>query len=151
MYVDLVRGPRTKPTTVALFNNPAVLTKTGLSGCCGSLSIDTCTPQGPATPKAPGLRGDGSARNAHGFSQRLRPALVLPRTPGEESARQQMSTLPGEPGRILVPAHLAEFMDRLGTWTINYCYAERSRLTQSTRSTALGAGAEVPPLQTSTA
>lgn len=33
MYVDLVRGPRTKPATAALFNNPAVLTKTGLAGC----------------------------------------------------------------------------------------------------------------------
>lgn len=73
-YVDPVGGPRTKPATVALFNNPAVLTETGLPGCCGSLSIKTCTPQGPATPKARRVGGNSSAQNGQRSSQRLRPA-----------------------------------------------------------------------------
>ena len=62
-----------------------------------------------------------------------------------------MRQLPGEPRRALVPAHLAECTYGFGTWTVNRCYAEQSGLTRSARSTALGAGAEVPALQTSTA
>lgn len=124
-YVDLVRGPRRKPGTTALFNSPAVLTETGLSGCSGSLSIGTCAPHGPATPGAPWSRRDSSARNVQRPSPRLPPALVLLRTPGEESARPWMSTLPGEPGRMLVPARLAGFLYGSGTRTVNYRSAEQ--------------------------
>lgn len=134
---------------MALFNSPAVLTETGLSGCSGSCGIGTCTPHGPATPGAPRSRRDSSVRNVQRPSQRLPPALVLLRTPGEESARPRMSTLPGEPGRMLVPARLAGFLYRSGTQTLNYRYAEQSVPTQSAPSSALGA--EVPALQSRTA
>lgn len=133
---------------MALFNNPAVLTEPGPSSRRRSLSINTCTPQGPAAPKAQRIRGDSSTQNVQQASHCLRPALVLLQTPGEGSACQRTSTLPGEAGRIPVPAYLADFMYGFGTWTINYCYAEQSGLTWSARSAALRAGAEVSALQT---